>query len=177
MKVGLLAVAGTLLMATPCLALGRGAPTAPLDTVASVDLERYAGLWYEIARLPQSFEKDCAGVTAFYSKRPDGKIDVENRCRKGALDGPEKIAHGVARVVDEETRARLKVSFFWPFSGDYWILELGADYEYSVVGAPDRKSLWILSRTPRMDEAQIRQILDRRAAQGFDVSRMERTIQ
>ncbi len=149
---------------------------APLETVPSVDLTRYSGLWYEIGRLPQRFEKGCAGVTAEYSPRSDGKIDVKNTCRQGSLDGEVRVADGVARVVDE-SQAKLKVSFFWPFEGDYWILELEENYRYAVVGSPDRKSLWILSREPRMNKDLVGQILERRIAQGFDVAPMEWTEQ
>lgn len=169
-----------------CLALGMGGvaqamgkhdPVDPLETVAHVDLERYMGRWYEIARLPQSFEKDCVGVTADYTLRENGKVTVINTCRKKSLDGPVKRARGVARVVDEKTNARLEVSFFWPFWGDYWILELGSNYEYVAVGDPSRESLWILSRTPKMNEQLVQGILQRRAKQGFDVSKMERPEQ
>ncbi len=167
----------SIIHAPQVLAFGGGRNQPELETVAHVDLNRYIGLWYEVVRLPQRFEKDCTGVTASYALRDDGKISVENRCRKFSLDGEEKIARGKAKIEDTTTQAKLKVSFFWPFWGDYWILELGENYEYAVVGAPDRESLWILSRTPKMDERLIQEILSRRALQGFDVTKIERTIQ
>lgn len=146
----------------------------PLETVSSVDLSRYVGRWYEIARLPNRFEKDCeSDVTATYTLRGDGKITVLNQCRKAS--GEIKNRKGTAKVVDKATNAKLKVSFFWPFSGDYWILELGPNYEYAVVGEPKRENLWILSREQRMDEELYRELLDRVAAQGFDTSRVIRT--
>lgn len=146
----------------------------PLQTVSSVDLSRYAGRWYEIARLPNRFQKDCASdVMATYTLRGDGKIAVLNQCRKAS--GEIKKARGVATVADTTTNAKLKVSFFWPFSGDYWILDLGPNYEYAVVGEPRRKNLWILSREPGMSEELYRRLLGRAAAQGFDTSRMIRT--
>ena len=106
-----------------------------LKTVQYVDLERYLGKWYEIAKYPVVFEKNLVAVTATYSIRDDGKIKVTNAGRKKTLDGKEKIAVGKAWVIDKKTNAKLKVQFFWPFSGDYWIIELGKDYEYAVVGS------------------------------------------
>lgn len=123
-------------------------PSTPLTTEQNVDLERYQGLWYEIARLPNSFEKDCEGVTAEYALRDDGKISVVNTCRKNSVDGKVKVANGRARIVNEKTNAELKVSFFGPFWGDYWILDLDDDYTLSLVGEPKGRYLWILSRTP-----------------------------
>lgn len=153
------------------------AADAELPVVESVDLARYQGLWYEIARLPQRFQSGCTAVTAEYTPLANGKIRVLNTCRKGSLDGPVKSATGTARVVNSPQNSKLKVSFFWPFEGDYWILELGENYEYAVVGAPSRESLWILSRTPELPEAQINAILERRVAQGFDIAPMIRTVQ
>ena len=127
----------------------------PLRTVEHVDLQRYLGTWYEIASFPQRFQRGCTATTATYAMRADGQIDVLNRCRKGSLDGPEKSAHGIARVVDRSTNAKLKVSFFRPFWGDYWIVDLAGDYSYAVVGHPSRDYLWILSRTPSMSEATL----------------------
>ena len=148
----------------------------PLETVAHVELARYVGTWYEIASFPQSFQRGCIATTATYTIRDDGDIDVLNRCRKDALDGQEKSALGRARVVDRATNAKLEVSFFRPFWGDYWIVDLGADYEYAVVGHPGRDYLWILSRTPTMPEATYEGILARLQAQGYDTSRLKRTL-
>ena len=169
-------VASSLIGVTAC-AMGKTKPNLPLDTVSSVDLERYTGTWYEIARLPQSFEKGCVGVTATYQKRSDGKIDVLNTCHQETLDGPSRAAHGTGKVVDSETNAKLKVTFFWPFYGDYWILELGPNYEYSVVGSPDRGSFWILSRTPTLPADQIQGIVSRFTEKSFDLSTLYRTPQ
>ena len=145
-----------------------------LDVVPHVDLNRYVGQWYEIARLPNRFEKKCANsVTATYSLRTDGKIEVVNRCRKSS--GDYTTAKGKAKVVDKTTNAKLKVTFFWPFYGDYWILDLGKNYEYAVVGAPNRKYLWILSRSPKMDETVYRQLLAKMAARGFKTEQMIKT--
>ncbi len=149
----------------------------PLETVESVDLQRYLGTWYEIASFPQSFQRGCTGTTATYSLKDDGEIEVLNRCRKGSLSGRESTALGRARVTDESTNARLEVSFFGPFWGDYWIVDLGADYEYAVVGHPGRAYLWILSRAPTMQDAVYGGILERLVAQGYDPDRLVRTLQ
>jgi len=143
-----------------------------LEVVPHVTLERYLGTWYEIARYPNRFQKDCFASTATYDLREDGMISVTNRCRTGSVDGPEKVARGKAWVVDPQTNARIKVQFLWPFSGDYWIIQLGEDYEYAVVGHPDRTYLWILSRTPRMEPALYARILTRLAQQGYDTGRL-----
>jgi apolipoprotein D and lipocalin family protein len=142
-----------------------------------VDLNRYLGRWYEIARYPAWFEKDCMGATAEYSRNPDGTVKVVNSARLRTLDGPVKTAVGRARAVDAATPAKLKVAFFLFFEGDYWILELGENYDYALVGEPSRKYLWILSRTPQMDEAFYQQILSRLPAKDYDPARLIRTPQ
>ena len=149
----------------------------PLETVDSVDLERYLGRWYEIASYPAWFQKGCTATTADYSRREDGLIAVVNSCRKNALDGTPKQSTGRARVVDPGTNAKLKVSFFRPFWGDYWIIDLDPDYQWAVVGVPNRRYLWILSRTPQMDEAVYEAIVARLAAKGYDPARLMRTLQ
>ncbi len=166
------------------LAIAGCAPTTtarlhlpPLQTVPRVDLNRYLGTWYEIAAFPQSFQRGCTGSTAKYTLRDDGEIDVLNRCRKGSLDGEQKLAKGRARVVDRATNAKLEVSFFRPFWGDYWIIELGRDYEYAVVGHPSRDYLWILSRTPTMDASLYDGIIVRLRSQGYEIERLNRTLQ
>ncbi len=166
------------------LATGAGATTAraqgdppPLKTVPQVDLSRYLGTWYEIASFPQRFQRGCTGTTATYSLMDNGDLRVVNRCFKGSLDGKLSVARGHAWVVDKTTNAKLEVSFFWPFHGAYWIIDLDPDYRYAVVGNPSRDYLWILSRTPTMDPAVYAGILERLEAQGFDTSRLVRTLQ
>jgi apolipoprotein D and lipocalin family protein len=151
----------------------------PLQVVPHVDLARYLGTWYEIATIPMRFQKGCTGVTATYSLRPDGDIKVLNECRKDSLDGKYKSITGKAWVVDTTTNAKLKVRFFWPFSGAYWIIELDSlNYQYAVVGHPNRGFLWILSRTPQMDEELYNDLLGRlRNVHGYDVSKLKRTPQ
>jgi apolipoprotein D and lipocalin family protein len=150
---------------------------APLATVPHVDLNQYLGTWYEIASFPQSFQRGCTATTAKYAMRADGDIDVLNRCRKDSLDGKEKSAKGRARVVDRSTNAKLEVSFFRPFWGDYWIIDLGSNYEFAVVGHPSRDYLWILSRTPTMEPTVYEGIIARLRAQGYEVERLNRTLQ
>ena len=159
------------------------AAAAPVRTVDAVDLNRYLGEWLEIARFPNRFQRDCAGdVRATYSRRADGRIDVVNRCRRP--DGSVNEAHGVARVVDERTSARLKVRFapaalsFLPFVwGDYWIIGLADDYSWAVVGSPDRKYLWVLARNPALDPGSYEAALAAARANGFDVARLTTTSQ
>ena len=146
--------------------------TKPLQTVAQVDLNRYIGTWYEIARYNHRFQEGCVGSMATYSLRDDGKINVLNECYEGSFSGKHRSAKGKAWVVDKVSNAKLKVSFFWPFSGDYWIIDLGKDYEYAVIGHPKRKYLWILSRTPQMDENVYQDILNRLKNQDYDVSKL-----
>ena len=154
-----------------------GEASTPLQVVENVDLDRYLGTWFEIASYPAWFAKNCTGVTAEYSPREGGGITVVNRCHKGALDGRLKEARGRARVVDPETNAKLKVSFFGPFWGNYWILELDPDYRWVVVGEPKRKYLWILSRTPSLDQDTLDEILSRLPEKGYSRDRLQWTLQ
>ena len=155
---------------------GAAAPQA-LETVPHVELARYLGTWYEIASYPQRFQKGCTGTTATYTLRADGTIEVLNRCARDSLTGRVTVARGRAKVVDKNSNARLKVSFFWPFWGDYWIIDLDSEYRYAVVGNPSRKYLWILSRTRSMSPLVYAQILERIAAQGYDVGKLRTTLQ
>lgn len=145
-----------------------------LRVVSHVDLDRYMGKWYEIARLPNRFQKDCAAaVMATYTLLPDGKVSVLNECLQAS--GKSKSAKGKAKVADKTTSAKLRVTFFWPFYGDYWILDLGPDYEYAVVGEPKRKYCWILSRNPQIEESLYKDLITRIAKQGYDTSRFVQT--
>jgi apolipoprotein D and lipocalin family protein len=165
----------TLGMLLPLVLMSSTERRTPLQVVPSVDLPRYAGSWYEIARLPNRFQRDCASdTTATYTLRADGKLTVLNTCRTS--DGRTKSAKGTARVADNKgPKTKLKVTFFWPFSGNYWIIDLDPDYRWAVVGEPDRKYLWILSRTPRMDGTLYEQILERAKQQGYDLTRLLKT--
>lgn len=145
----------------------------PLPTVDAVDLQRYYGTWYEIARLPNRFQSMCASdVQATY--RPAGKdVSVVNRCR--TQDGKTEQADGVAKVVADSHGAKLRVSFFRPFYGDYWILDLDPAYRWVLVGEPGRKYAWVLAREPQLDEATLQALLSRAAALGFDRQAFIRT--
>jgi apolipoprotein D and lipocalin family protein len=150
---------------------------AELNVVDLVDLNRYLGKWYEIASYPAWFQRGCTASTADYALLPDGKIQVINRCRKDRTDGPLKESKGKAEVVDTKTNAKLKVWFFWPFKGNYWIIDLDENYQWSVVGEPKRKYLWILSRTPTMEEKLYQEIISRLPTKGYDPAKLERTLQ
>ena len=172
------------LLATVILTVGACASTTterlklpPLTVVEKVDIARYMGTWYEIASFPQSFQEGCTGTTANYTLRDDGEVDVVNRCNKGSLDGEEDSAEGRARVTDPSTNAKLEVSFFRPFWGEYWIIDLGAEYEYAVVGHPGRDYLWILSRTPTMDPTVYEEIEKRLLSKHYQVKRLQKTLQ
>jgi apolipoprotein D and lipocalin family protein len=155
-----------------------------LDVVPSVDLSRYIGKWYEIGRLPNQFQTNCAGeVAAVYSLLEGGQLKVVNECRLN--NGQTNRAEGKARLAGKSgPSSKLEVRFapswlswlpaVW---GDYWVIDLAPDYSYSVVGTPDRKYLWILSRLPQMDDAIYQRIVERTAAKGFDVTRLVRTRQ
>jgi len=147
-----------------------------MKTVA-LDLDRYVGKWYEIASIPQRFQRGCVGTTATYKKRKDGDVDILNECRMKTLQGPWKTARGKAWVVDSKEPGKLEVRFFWPFKGKYWVLEVGSQYEYAVVGHPDRKYLWILSRTPLLEEGVYQAILKRMQQVGYDLSQVQKTTQ
>lgn len=140
--------------------------------VPRVELERYAGTWYEVARYPHRFQEGCYASRATYLLREDGRLDVRNECREGSPDGEVRSVEGVAKVVDPTTNAKLRVSFFRPFYGDYWIIDLGPAYEYAVVGHPSRKYLWVLSRTPSLPEPIYRGIETRLSRLGYDPSRL-----
>lgn len=139
------------------------------SVVSEVDIKRYSGVWYEIARLPNPFEKNLKCITATYTLRDDGKITVVNQGHK--ITEPEKISSskGVAWIPDKKAPGKLKVQFFWPFSGDYWIIELDRDYKYVLVGDPSFKYLWILAREKKIDGSIYKMLLTRAAKEGFDI--------
>ncbi|MEQ1754742.1 MAG: lipocalin family protein [Micropepsaceae bacterium] len=148
-----------------------------LTTVSAVDLDRYTGRWYEIARVPNSFEEGCVAVTATYSKNPDGTVRVINRCHLLTLTGKESVAVGSARIVDSKTNAKLAVTFFWPFEGDYWILSLADDYSWVLVGEPSGKYLWILARSPRISDGLRADLVTRLNAIGYNAKALYWTPQ
>lgn len=152
-----------------------GPVDAPVASVASVDLGRYAGKWYEIASFPMFFQRQCVGDTsASYALDAEGRVEVRNRCR---TENGFDEAKGVATVVEGWRNSRLKVSFFWPFKADYWVLGLDDDYRWAVVGNPNRKYLWVLSRTPQLPKPLLDAALAAAAAQGYDLSQLRYTPQ
>lgn len=158
-----------------CGLLG-GANNPPLDVVSQVDIGRYAGRWYEVASLPVSQQAGCSCTTAEYQRIDDETMRVINRCRKGGPDGRIDEATGKAFIVPGTNNAKLRVQFFWPFRGDYWIIDLDSAYTYAVVGVPNRKYFWILSRKPEMEGQLLTLLLERLRNKGFDTSRAQKTV-
>lgn len=142
-----------------------------LATINNLNIEKYQGTWYEIARLPNSFEKGLKCVTANYTLKKNGKIRVLN---KGYSEKKEKYkeAKGAAYVPNQDFPGQLKVTFFWPFAGDYYIITLDEAYQYALVGDPSRKYLWILSRTKQLDENIYNKLTDKAREAGFDVGKL-----
>jgi apolipoprotein D and lipocalin family protein len=171
-----LIVAALVAFALPACAMqpaGRAAEAAPLQAVAAVDLDRYAGRWYEFARLPNWFERDCHGVTAEYARKPNGEISVVNTCRKGGPAGPVDRIEGRARVVDAATNAKLQVAFFWEFWAPYWVIDLDPDYRWAIVGEPSGRYFWILTRDAVPAPALQADLLARAERLGYDRARLE----
>ncbi len=165
------------LAASPAAAAAYGDPSVPLSTVQDLDLSRYAGLWYEIARYPNRFERDCVAVTAEYTPRENGTIGVRNSCRKETFDGRLAVAEGSARV---EGPGQLSVNFvrFLPFiRGDYHVLHVADDYSLAVVGTPDRSYGWVLARSARINDADWQQALAVLTRNGYDTGALYRVPQ
>ena len=167
----------TLILSILIMSLFTQCTSQTLETVAEVDLEKYAGTWYEIASFPQRFQKGCHCTTATYTKSDKDYIIVENRCRKDSVNGKESYIKGKAFIDPGTGNAKLKVQFFWPFKGKYWIIDLADDYSYAVVGHPNRAYLWILSRTPKMDKNTYEEIVGRIKEKKFDISKLQKTVQ
>jgi apolipoprotein D and lipocalin family protein len=154
------------------MATARAEPTA----IAALDVDRYLGRWYEIASFPMFFQRMCVSdTTADYSKQGEDKIGVLNRCRK--QDGSFAEADGHASVVPHSGNAKLRVSFFWPFAADYWVFGLGEDYQWALVGNPNHKYLWLLSRSQTINHQDLNTALEIAKEQGFDISKLNYTLQ
>lgn len=147
------------------------------STVKELDLNRYLGTWYEIARFPHSFEKNLVGVTATYSMRDDGKIKVVNQGYKNTLDGELSVAEGKAKIPDKSEPGKLKVSFFWIFYGDYFVLELDENYQYVMIGSSSPKYFWILSRTPQLSPEIYEMLLDKARKRGYNLDKLGKVPQ
>lgn len=142
-------------------------------TVEKLELEKFLGTWYEIARYDHSFEKGLQGVTATYSLREDGKIKVLNQGYKDSLDGPMKQAIGKAKIPNPREPGKLKVSFFWIFYGDYFVLELDdIHYQWAVIGSSSEKYLWILSRTPQLEESLQVDLLEKIQKRSYQLEKL-----
>jgi len=150
-----------------------GVSKTSLTTVESVDLQRYSGTWYEMASYPQIFERGCSNVKATYTPK-DGYIEVFNQSIKNKKKNTIK---GKAFVVEHSGNARLKVQFFWPFKGNYWIIDLANDYSWAIVSDPKRKTLWILSRSPVMKDALYDSLVAKLVNRGFDKGKIVRMVQ
>lgn len=151
--------------------------STPPETVKSVDLKKYVGVWYEIAKIPNWFQKSCSCcTTAEYILESDGKIKVINSCTQS--NGNRKITEGVAKIISGSNNSKLEVSFFSilgirPFWGDYWIIGLDENYSYAVVGSPDRKYGWILSRTAKLSEQKSNEAFEILRKKGYDTKTFE----
>jgi apolipoprotein D and lipocalin family protein len=164
---------GALLLSVPACFLGCSvAPLAPMPTVANVDLPHYLGRWYEVSMIPNRFQAMCESDTqanyALAHTWTGDTIQVTNRCRK--TDGTLETANGVAKVIEGSHNSKLKVSFFRPFYGNYWVLALGerdTAYDWVLVGEPKREFAWILSRKPTLDAASLDVALNRAQALGY----------
>jgi apolipoprotein D and lipocalin family protein len=149
-----------------------------LAVVDSVNLNRYAGTWFEVAKLPNSFEKGLKCVTATYMLFENGKIQVVNQGINARKHNKVQTIKGVAFIPDKKVPAKLKVRFFWPFSGNYWIIDLDKDnYQYALIGEPSRKYLWILGRGKTMDSGVYNRLINKAKEAGFDVSKVTLTLQ
>ena len=140
--------------------------------VKELDAKRYMGVWYEIARYPHSFEKGLVGVTATYTLRDDGMISVLNQGYDGSFEGKLKQANGKAKIPNPAEQGKLRVSFFWIFYGDYFVLDLDKDYQHVLIGSSSPDYLWILSRTPKMDPDVYKRLVDKARGLGYDVSKL-----
>lgn len=176
MKKWILTVLALILPLAATFVQAQNTKTGELKTVSFVDLKRYGGTWYEIARYPTRTKKQCVGnTTATYNFKPDGKIEVVSKCL--TKDGKIEDASGAAKIIDTETNAKLEGSFAWFSSVPYWVIDLDENYQYAVVGNPDRKHLWILSRTPEMKDATYQKILRRIETAGYNPAKLEKTPQ
>jgi len=146
-----------------------------MPTVAAVDLARYSGAWYEIASVPNRFQAECVADTQARYRPQGAEIEVLNRCRR--VDGSVASITGVAKVVADSGNAKLRVSFFWPFYGDYWVLALAPDYRWALVGEPSRRFGWVLSRNAVLSTADREQALTQAAALGYDPAQFKTTPQ
>lgn len=171
----LILIAWTALVLAACAGGPVGNPDVP-EPAKSVDLRRYAGLWYEFARYENAFEKDCEGVTAEYALRPDGKVSVRNSCREASVRGPLKVAEGSAVPAGDPLGAKFKVTFFGPaLFANYWVLDRADDYSWAIVGEGSGRFLWLLTRDARPSQAERDRLLARVEQLGYDTAMLRYT--
>ena len=145
--------------------------SAPLAVVSHVDVYKYMGKWFDIAHLPAVFLNNCFNNQAVYSLESNGKLKIVNSCTKNSVHGVWDHVEGIGKITDP-TNAKINVEFQWPFKGKYWILEVGKNYDYALVGEPSRQYLWILSRTPNLDEAIMKNLIDKANYEGFSTNNL-----
>lgn len=166
-------VVSTLILVVAIWSCVIGQNDKPMETVKHVDIEKYLGTWYEIARFPHSFERNLVGVTATYGLKKNGKISVLNQGYKNSLSGKQSSTKAFAKIPNPKEPGRLKVYFFWPFGADYLILDLDNEYQWALVGSSSPGYLWILSRIPQMPQNEYTRLVNKAKALGYDTSRLE----
>ena len=159
------------------LFVGACSKDPPLETVPNVDLKRFQGKWYEVAKLPRPTQADCYGTIALYTLTSNTTMGLVHQCNLGSLTGPLRESQANGKLNDPAETAKLSVDFGGGFYGDYWIIDLGEHYEFAVVGHPTRQYLWIISRTPKLDDATLSAVVQRAKDKGFDTSRLQYTPQ
>jgi apolipoprotein D and lipocalin family protein len=152
------------------LALAQTADTVPLD------VDRYMGTWYEIARFDSFYQRGCVASSAAYSRQGDD-VKIINRCYDGSLEGKQKIVEGKAWIPDAKEPGKLRVQFFWPFSGPYWVIDIADDYSWALIGHPEKKSCWVFSRTPAIDDSLYQTLIGKLKARGYDTTRLIKPVQ
>jgi lipocalin len=172
---GIIITATSLILLIPCFA--KRQKDIHIKTVKDVDIKKYMGVWYEIARFPHKFEKDLVGVTATYIMKEDGGISVINQGYKHTLDGKHKVARGKARIINPDNLGHLQVTFFLCFWSDYLILELDKDYQHVLIGSTSPNYLWILSRKSNMDEKTYDMLVEKAKSLGYDTSKLQKVLQ
>ena len=143
-----------------------------LEVVPHLNLEQFQGTWYEIAHNPWFVEKHCFSMIAHYKLLSKGTINITNVCRKNGFDGEISKITGTGLIVEEETQAKWKIQFIWPFTLNYWVIDLETNYQYAVIGEPDKENIWILSREPYLDQKVLSQIIRNTENKGYDLSKL-----
>jgi apolipoprotein D and lipocalin family protein len=148
-----------------------------LEVVSTLDLKKFQGTWYEIAHNPWFPEKGCFSMIAHYKLIEDNNIEVTNICRKNGFDGEISKVTGKAWLAEPGIKAKWEVQFIWPFTLDYWVIDLEENYNYAVIGEPDRDNLWILSRKPIIEKGLLSKIIETTKSKGYDLSNLILTPQ